>query len=76
MTYHLVDYYLQLVHSNFVSIYNYEALEGQTQQLESTIRSHIRMEQEVKMYLEHLEYKLTKYEAYLSRKQNGLIHET
>jgi hypothetical protein len=39
----------------------YEALEGQTQKLEGTIRSHIKLEQEVKMYLEHLEYKIGKY---------------
>ena len=62
---------MQLVQANFVSVYNYEALEGQTQKLESTIRSHIRLEQEVKMYLEHLEYKLMKYENYLHSMKKG-----
>lgn len=43
LTYHLVDYFLQLTSQHFVSMQHYEALEGQTQRLESTIRSHIRL---------------------------------
>ena len=54
LTYHLVDYLIKVVNHYFISLNSYEGLEAQTQKLESTIRSHIRLEQEVKMYLEHL----------------------
>lgn len=43
LTYHLVDYFVQLIAQHFVSSQTYEALEAQTQKLESTIRSHIRL---------------------------------
>lgn len=65
LTYHLVQYFIQVISENFVSIHSYSSLEMQTQKLEATIRSHIKLEQEVKMYLEHLENKIAKYEAYI-----------
>ncbi len=61
LTYHLVQYFIQIISENFVSIHSYSSLEMQTQKLEATIRSHIKLEQEVKMYLEHLENKISKY---------------
>lgn len=75
LTYHLVDYFLQLTSAHFVSFNHYEMLESQTQKLESTIRSHIRLEQEVKMYLEHLEYKINKYETYLKNTHKTPIEQ-
>ena len=54
LTANLVDCFIRLVTANFVSIHSYQALESQTQRQESTIRSHIKLEQEVKIYLEHL----------------------
>jgi len=65
LTHHLVEYFIRLVSENFVSIHSYSSLEMQTQKLEATIRSHIKLEQEVKMYLEHLESKINKYETYI-----------
>lgn len=61
LTYNLVKYFIQLLSDNFISIHSYESLESQTQKLEANIRSHIKLEQEVKMYLEHLEGKIAKY---------------
>lgn len=33
LTYHMVDYFLQLTTQHFVTVQHYEALEGQTQRL-------------------------------------------
>jgi len=49
-----------LVKTNFITIDNYKTLEEQTQKAESTIRSHIKIEQEMKMYLEYLEAQIAK----------------
>jgi hypothetical protein len=65
LTHHLVQYFIHVISENFVSIHSYSSLEAQTQKLEATIRSHIKLEQEVKMYLEHLESKIAKYETYI-----------
>lgn len=71
LTYHLVKYFIQLLGENFISIHSYESLESQTQKLEANIRSHIKLEQEVKMYLEHLEGKIAKYENYIQHYVNS-----
>jgi hypothetical protein len=71
LTYHLVKYFISLLSENFISIHSYESLEMQTQKLEANIRSHIKLEQEVKMYLEHLESKINKYENYIQHYMNS-----
>lgn len=43
---------------HFENMSTYRALEEQTQRAEATIRSHIKVEQEMKMYLEYLEAKI------------------
>ena len=39
---------------NFINLEHYQALEEQTQKAEATIRSHIKLEQEMHMYMNNL----------------------
>lgn len=43
LAHELVEYFIAVVSANFVSIHSYSSLEGQTQKLEATIRSHIKL---------------------------------
>lgn len=66
----LMLYFVEVVKDNFIHLDVYQALEEQTQKAEATIRSHIKVEQEMKMYLEYLESKLERAHRELEAKSD------
>ena len=66
----LILYFVEVIKNNFVHQDVYTGLEEQTQKAEATIRSHIKVEQEMKMYLEYLEAKLERAHKELEAKSD------
>ena len=71
LNYKILKYFCRVLSENSINIKTYQLLQEQAQKLEATIRSHIKVEQEMKMYLDYLESKINSYQKDMSRNHDS-----